>query len=117
MGLFSVPLVVGNIHTGQSETVDAMVDTGAVYSMVPASLLRRLEIEPGRTMRFSTASGDSVRYEVGEARFSAAGETCYANVVFGPEGKFLLGAMTLEGLALAVDPMKKRLIPEDILPL
>ena len=117
MGLFSVPLVVGNIHTGQSATVDAVVDTGAVYSMVPASLLRRLAIEPVRTMRFSTASGDAGRYGVGEARFSAAGETCYANVVFGPEGKFLLGTMTLSGLALAVDSVQQRLIPEEILPL
>lgn len=117
MGLFSVPLVVGNIHTGQSATVEAMVDTGAVYSMVPASLLLRLEIEPMRTIRFSTASAAAVRYEVGEARFSAAGETCYANVVFGPEGKFLLGTMTLSGLALAVDSVQQRLIPEEILPL
>ena len=117
MGLFSVPLVVGNIRTGQSETVAAVVDTGAVYSLIPASVLQRLEIAPVRTMRFGTASGEAVRYEVGEARFSAEGETCTANVVFGPEGKFLLGAMTLEGLALAVDPMKKRLIPEEELPL
>lgn len=113
MGLFSVPLVVGNIHTGQSETVDAIVDTGAVYSMVPASLLRRLAIEPVRTIRFNTASHESVEYPVGMASFSAAGEICYANVIFGPEEQFLLGAMTLEGLSLAVDPMKKRLIPED----
>ena len=115
--MFSVPLVVGNIHTGQAETVEAVVDTGAAYSLIPASLLRRLAIEPVRTMRFGTASGEAGRYGVGEARFSAEGETCTANVVFGPEGKFLLGAMTLEGLALAVDPRKKRLIPEEELPL
>ena len=117
MALFSVPLVVGNIRTGQSETVEAVVDTGAVYSLIPASVLQRLEIAPLRTMRFGTASGEAVRYEVGEARFSAEGETCYANVIFGPEGEFRLGAMTLTGLALAVDPIQQRLIPEESLPL
>ena len=34
-----------------------------------------------------------------------------ASVMFGDEGIFLLGAQTLEGLMLGVDPTNKRLVP------
>ena len=111
MGLFSVSLQVGNPFTEQSETVEAMVDTGAVDSMMPASLLRRLGVAPLRTVRFRTASGERVEYEVGRAYFSAEGESCFANVAFGPEDTLLMGATTLGQLYLAVDPVNQRLVP------
>ena len=111
MGLFSVSLQVGNPFTDQSETVEAVVDTGAVDSVMPALLLRRLGIEPTRTRRYRTASGERVEYGVGRAYFSAEGEDCIANVVFGPEDTLLMGATTLEQLYLAVDPAQQRLVP------
>ena len=111
MGIFSIPLQVGNPYTGQTEVVDAIVDTGAADSMMPTSLLRQLGIEPMRTVRFRTASGERVEYEVGSAYFSAEGFRCIANVVFGPEDGPLMGATTLEQLYLAVDPRNKRLAP------
>ena len=111
MGIFRVPLQVGNPFTGQMETVEAVVDTGAVDSVMPASLLRRLGIEQMRTVRFRTASGERIEYDVGIASFSAEGFRCNANVVFGPEDNPLMGATTLEQLYLAVDPRSKRLVP------
>ena len=112
MGIFSVPLQVGNPLTGQSEVVEAVVDTGAVDSVMPASLLRRLGIEPMRTVRYRPASGERVEYDVGIAAFSAAeGFRCIANVVFGLEDNPLMGATTLEQLYLAVDPGSMRLVP------
>ena len=112
MGLFRVPLQVGNPSTGQTEIVDAVVDTGAVDSVMPASLLRRLGIEPMRTVRYRTASGERVEYEVGSAYFSTEGFRCIANVAFGSEGAdALLGATTMEQLYLAVDPVTQRLVP------
>jgi clan AA aspartic protease len=111
MGIFRVSLQVGNPFTGQTETVDAVVDTGAVDSVMPTSLLRRLGIEPVRSVRYRTASGERVEYEVGSAYFSAEGFRCIANVVFGPEDNPLMGATTLEQLYLAVDPRSKQLVP------
>lgn len=111
MGIFRVPLQVGNPFTGQTETVDAIVDTAAADSVMPSSLLRRLGIEPARTVRYRTASGERVNYEVGSAYFAAEGFRCIANVVFGPEEEPLMGATTLEQLYLAVDPRNKRLAP------
>ena len=113
MGIFRVPLQVGNPFTGQTEIVEAIVDTAAADSVMPSSLLRRLSIEPVRIRRYRTASGERVEYEVGWASFSAEGERCIANVVFGPEENPLMGATTLEQLYLAVDPVDQRLVPQE----
>ena len=111
MGIFSVSVDVANPFTGQSEAVEAVVDTGAADSVMPSSLLHRLGVEPERVVRYRTASGERVEYNVGRAAFHAEGFTCFANVVFGPEDNPLLGATTLEQLYLAVDPVGKRLVP------
>lgn len=117
MGIIRVPMQVGNPFTGQTETVTAVVDTGAVDSMMPASLLRRLGIAPTYTRRYRIASGAVIRYEGGSAAFSAQGADCIANVVFGPENTWLMGATTLQQLYLAVDPSRERLVEVDELPL
>ena len=111
MGILRVPLQVGNPFTGQTEIVEAIVDTAAVDSVMPSSLLHRLGIERMRTVRYRTASGERVEYDVGSAYFSAEGFRCIANVVFGPEEDPLLGATTLEQLYLVVDPRNQRLAP------
>ena len=111
MGILRIPLQVGNPFTGQTEIVEAIVDTAAVDSVMPSSLLHRLGIERMRTVRYRTASGERVEYDVGSAYFSAEGFRCIANVVFGPEEDPLLGATTLEQLYLVVDPRNQRLAP------
>ena len=78
---------------------------------MPSSLLQRLGIERMQTVRFRTASGERVEYDVGSAYFAAEGFRCIANVVFGPEEEPLMGATTLEQLYLVVDPRNKRLAP------
>ena len=113
MGTFSVPLQVGNPFSQQEETVEASVDTGASDSVIPASLLRRLGIQPVRIVRFRTASEEVVEYEVGWASFASEGTRCIANVVFGPEDTVLMGASTIEQLYLAVDPVDQRLVPQE----
>jgi predicted aspartyl protease len=111
MGVFRVPLEIGNPIDQRTETVEALVDTGAIFSMAPSSLLQTLGIEPVRQVRFRTATGESVEYPTGWASFSAEGQSGRARVVFGPEGQFLLGATTLEDLLLTVDPIEQRLVP------
>ena len=115
MGTFRVPLTVGNPATGATETVDALVDTGATYSMIPASVLDRLGIVPARSRRFLVANGERVEFQTALAYFETDGYEGEARVVIGPEGQSLLGATTLEDLLLAVDPVGKRLIPEEAL--
>ena len=113
MGAFRVALRVGNPRTGSTETVDALVDTGATFSMMPAAMLNRLEIEPARSRPFRLASGDRVEYQTAMAYFETGGSEGEARVVFGPEGQYLLGATTLEDMLLVVDPIGQRLVPAE----
>ena len=40
MGSFHTLVEIGNLNGAEFESVEALVDTGAVYSMLPGSLLR-----------------------------------------------------------------------------
>ena len=111
MGTFRVPLQVGNPDNGLVQTVEALVDTGATFSMMPSSLLEELGIEPVRSVTFRIASGEAVEYPTGVASFAAEGLDEVARVIFGPEDHYLMGATTLEDLLLVVDPVGRRLVP------
>jgi hypothetical protein len=48
---------------------EMLVDSGAIFSVVPATELHALAIEPEHMERFSLADGTSVTRPVGIARF------------------------------------------------
>ena len=112
MGIFSVPVSVGNRDTAAQETVNALVDTGSTFSMMPASLLNRLGIRPTESRRLRLANDQVAEYPTGMARFEIAGVGGEARVIFGPENIYLLGATTLEDLSFIVDPINRELIPD-----
>jgi clan AA aspartic protease len=98
------------------ETVDALVDTGASYSQVPGSILQRLGISPTDTVEAELADGRVVEDPAAEIRVRIDGLGTYTWVTFGPENVApLLGAHALEGVRLAVDPLRRVLIPTRIL--
>ncbi len=111
MGAFYVPVEVGSTVTQSHVTVEAMVDTGAIYSMKPTSLLQELGLEPGEVITFDIANGEQVDYPTSWATFVVDGRRGMARVIFGPEGEHLLGATTLEDLRLMDDPVDRRLVP------
>ena len=112
MGTFRVGVMLGSPDSTARETVAALVDTGSTFSVMPASLLRRLGIEPTRTRRLRLANGQVEERQTGMACFEVDGIDCEAMVVFGPDDLHLLGATTLEALLLMVDPINKQLVPE-----
>ena len=92
--------------------LEAMVDTGAAYTMVPAPLLRGLGVQPIRQVNLEWADGRQAWLDMGQARATINGESVITLVVFAEDGtQPLLGAYTLEGLGLATDPVNARLIP------
>ena len=96
--------------------VEALVDTGAAYTTLPGSLLRELGVVPAGQRRFSLADGRRVVLPYGRAWVTINGESEVTIVVFGrDDGPYLLGAYTLEGLGLAVDPVEQRLAPADLI--
>ena len=89
-----------------------MVDSGAVYSVVPRSTLRRLGIEPHSSRAFILADGTEIRRKMGNATFRVGKRTGTSTVIFGePDDAALLGIVTLEELGFLLDPLKRVLRP------
>ena len=89
-----------------------LVDSGAVYSLVPGKILDQLEIEPYRKMSFSLADGTTLQRKVCSAYFDFEGEGGPAPVIYGEEGdEPILGATTLGSLGLVLNPFTRSLHP------
>ena len=116
MGTFKWPLMVSSLDGRESLEIEATVDTGAAYTTLPARLLREIGVEPRGKRRFLLADGRRIDMDYGEAKASVNGEDVTTLVVFGEDdAPALLGAYTLEGLALAADPVNQRLVPTHLI--
>ena len=112
MGIFYARIGVSNGNGGATEWVNALVDTGATYSVLPASLLRdRVGVRPVTSQVFTFANGHQERLPVGEARFRYGNTEATSRVVFGEDGLYLLGATTLQMMGLIADTTEHQLIP------
>ena len=113
MGLTNQKLVVKESRRARRKAViNFLIDSGAVYSLVPAPTLKRLGIRPHRDVSFALADGTTITRKVGDAYFEFQGEGGAAPVIFGERGdEPLLGATTLESIGLVLDPFKRQLIP------
>lgn len=110
MGLFYVPATLTG-PTGRSEQLELLVDTGATFVVVPRMLADRLELRPTRTCPLQIAGGREESWPLAEARLAIDGLEVTTPCVIAPNGPTLLGAVALESLLLAVDPIAKRLVP------
>ena len=112
MGTFNVAIEVGDLPRSRFEELEALADTGATTTVLPASVLNRLGVSPTARQTFEYASGEQVDLDMAEARIRVEGRETVSWVIFGNEyGGALLGAYTLEGVFLAVDPYNQRLTP------
>ena len=110
MGLFRVPgRLIG--PSGHSESLDLLVDTGATFLVVPRSIAERLGLHPTRTCTIEAAGGREEQWPLAEVRLALDGDEVTTPCLIAPDGPPLLGAVALESLLLAVDPIAKRLVP------
>lgn len=85
-----------------------LVDSGATYTVVPSTVLRKLGIAPQREEEFSLADGTIIKRKVGNALYEYEGIESAAPVLFGEkDDDKLLGVYTLEALGLTLDPLKR----------
>ena len=117
MGIFSVPIIIKSSPDAPAkESVQMVVDTGAYISVVPREILERLGVKPHWRRKFQLADGSVIEREVGGATFVWDGQEGIAEVVFGEKtDKPLLGAITLESMALKVNMQKQVLESLDTL--
>ena len=111
MGTFNVTIEVAAGPDGPFESMEAMVDTGATFTVAPASILHRLGVEPTRRIRFispTAAAWNATRVQSwsGSTRNRPLRSPCLARAM-----GTVLGSVTLATLGLGVDPERQRLIP------
>ena len=112
MGTFRASIEVGDPAGERYEALEAIVDTGATYTALPATLLGGLGVVANARATFVLADGRQVEREIGRTWIRLEGRTELTLVVFGgPDSQPLLGAYALEGLRLAADPAGRRLTP------
>lgn len=97
---------------GDAVKVRFLIDTGAIYSLLPEAAWKKLRLKPIRTIDFVLADGTPVSRDVSEAQFEIAGEHATSPVILGTPGDApLLGAVTLETLGLMVSPVSRKVLP------
>jgi aspartyl protease family protein len=113
MGLTTLEIEVGNPAKPEvTEKIEFLIDSGAIYSVVPTPILERLGIQPLVTQEFRLADGSKIARKKGGALFKREGRIGVADVIFGEPGdSVLLGAFTLEALGLSLDPLRRSLNP------
>lgn len=113
MRLISLEIEVGNpANPERTQKIEFLIDSGAIYSVVPAPILENLGIKPIAEQEFRLADGSKIVRKKGIALFKYGERVGGADVIFGEEGdNILLGAFTLEALGLALDPLKRELKP------
>lgn len=113
MGIFRTDIEIENpARRGERLSIPAaLVDTGSELTWAPADLLESLGVPRDKQLRFRLANGRVLKRWVGFAIVHAAGTSTVDDVVFAQPGdSILLGARTLEGLNVRVDPLQKKLI-------
>ena len=115
MGQFKVALTLHSRNAGPAQNVDALVDTGAGYSVAPRTMLESLGCRPVRTQRVVLADGRTEEWSLTHVDVECQGRQATTPVLMAPPGgPVLLGATTLEELGFGIDPLNRRLITVDI---
>ncbi len=115
MGQFKVALILYPRNGGQPQSLEALVDAGAGYSVVPSPILESLGCRPVRKQRVVLGDGRTEEWTVSQVDVECEGRRTTTPVLMGPAtGPLLLGATTLEELGLGIDPLNRRLIPVDL---
>jgi len=111
--------VVNHLHRTRTISIPKLlVDTGSEYTWIPMEKLEKIGVvREKKDLRFVMANGEVVTRSVGFAILRIGKHFTIDEVVFAEPGDLvLLGARTLEGLNLTVDPGRKRLVAAGPLP-
>ena len=116
MGTFSHSITLIPPVGDRTETVNGLVDTGAMFTVIPVSVLERFGVASLRTLPVRFVNGQVERWQIGEVDVELEGERIPILCLFGSEDVLsLIGAHTLEAFLLTVDPVEQRLVPKEAL--
>ncbi len=109
---FAEALLAAPQQPERREPVKLLVDSGSTYTWVAAAVLRALAVAPTERRRVVTIEGQVAERDAAEVLITLEGRTLHTVCLFGDAGDLdVLGAYTLEGFGLGVDPVQRKLIP------
>ncbi|HEV8381649.1 MAG TPA: retroviral-like aspartic protease family protein [Gemmatimonadales bacterium] len=114
VGVFRTTIEIQNweLRGPRRALPETLVDTGSEYTWIPRRVLEELGIRAQRQQAFEVADGRRIERDIGYALVRAGGTEAPDLVVFAEPGDMtLLGAHSLEGLNLKIDPVRKELVP------
>lgn len=111
MGTTVVKLIIKNpINPSKKIEGEFLVDSGAHYTVLPASMVKRLGLKGAYEQKFFLADGRVMKRVVAGALVNFHGRELPAPVVLGEkDDSALLGVTTLETFGLMLDPFKRRI--------
>jgi predicted aspartyl protease len=113
MGTFFQPIRL-IAASGVSQTLEALVDTGAMFTVIPRPILEHLGVRPFRTMPVRFANGQVEEWPLGQVEAELAGARMPILCLFGSsDAPPIIGAHALEAFLLAVDPIEEKLVPKE----
>ena len=116
MATVKVTLEIGDPQGLQFEELDVTAGTRSTYTAVPRATLDRLGVPVQRSLPSETVDGRTVHVDVGVTIIRLEGIEIHTPIIFAePNEPSLLGVVSLEEAALAVDPVTGRLIPKNLL--
>jgi predicted aspartyl protease len=111
MGFTNVPIKIKNPMNPKKEKLNKfLVDSGALYSVVPSKQLSDMGVRSVFKQSFTLANGEVVTYDVGNVLFEYKGKEIGSPVIFGQKDDiYLLGVTTLESFGYVLDPVTREL--------
>jgi hypothetical protein len=108
----TVEVEIGNPITDAYRAVGSVpVNAEAMLSWIPADVLESLAVERRKQWRFQQEDGSIIHRSTGAAGVRVAGAETIDEVVFAEPGdRVVLGARSLDGLNLRIDPLNGRLV-------
>ena len=110
MGVFTVPIRISALDGQNSREFDALANTGANFTSVPASVLEELGVTREQSRKFVSDNGESCELFMGEAKVWLGDDCAQTSVIFAQEDSLVvLGKLTLTALFMEVDSSGEKL--------
>ena len=116
MGFTYIKIRVYSVDLTRWEDVEVLVDSGALFTSIPRSILEGLGLKPIARQKLRVYGGGVIERDVGGAAVEYGERRAVVPIVFGePKDIPVLGATALESLGYQVDPISKMLKPIELL--
>jgi aspartyl protease family protein len=118
MGLIKVKLTVKNPKDERRSVTDNfLVDSGAMYTVLPEAHWKKIKLKPVRTQEFALADGKIIKRKLGLAFLEFQKHKGASHVVLGKKNDMcILGAISLESMGLGLNPFARRIYETKIIP-